>query len=133
MNTSSGTITSKARLLMCTLDQAQSGQCQGSCANQNTSKATCVNIQAVHVHVTMQCTSYDQFLVCFYIQVKGIKGASILAAHKHFNLSTGAVLDVMRCVFLGVIEKTLMNFWLDVRHRSASDESFITTCIYLAK
>jgi hypothetical protein len=52
-------------------------------------------------------------------QVKGIKGASILAAHRHFNLSTGAVIDVMHCVYLGVIEKTVMTLWLDVKHRSA--------------
>ena len=51
--------------------------------------------------------------------MKGVKGASVLVAHKHFNLCTGAVIDVMHCVFLGVISKTLMGFWLDVRHGAA--------------
>jgi hypothetical protein len=52
-------------------------------------------------------------------QEKGVKGASVLVAHKHFNLCAGAVIDVMHCVFLGVIAKTLMGFWLDSRHRTA--------------
>ena len=54
-----------------------------------------------------------------YTQVKGIKGASVLAAHKHFDLSKGAVIDVMHCVFLGVMEKNLLSFWFDIKHRSA--------------
>ena len=53
-----------------------------------------------------------------FTQVKGLKGASALAAHKHFNLSTGAVIDVMHCVFLGVMDKTLMTLWLDSKHRT---------------
>ena len=36
-------------------------------------------------------------------QEKGVKGASVLVAHKHFNLCAGAVIDVMHCVFLGII------------------------------
>ena len=51
--------------------------------------------------------------------MKGIKGASILAAHKYFDLSTRAVIDVMHWVFLGVNAKNLMGFWLGVGHRSA--------------
>lgn len=44
---------------------------------------------------------------------------SILAAHKHFDLCKGTVIDVMHCVFLGVIAKTLMSCWLDMKHRSS--------------
>ena len=53
------------------------------------------------------------------MQVKGVKGVSVLSSHKPFNLSAGAVIDVMHCVFLGVIAKTLMKLWFDVSHRTA--------------
>lgn len=42
----------------------------------------------------------------------------MLLSHKHFDLSSGPVVDVMHCVFLGVVGKTLMNYWLDPAHRS---------------
>ena len=42
-------------------------------------------------------------------QVKGVKGTSALATHKHFNLGMGAVIDVMQCVYLGVMDKTIDN------------------------
>ena len=54
-----------------------------------------------------------------HVQVKGIKGASVLASHKHFDLSKGAVIYVMHCVFLGVIERNLLSFLFDIKHRSA--------------
>lgn len=44
-------------------------------------------------------------------QVMGIKGASVLCTQQSFDLSTGVVVDVMHCVFLGLVEKTLMGFW----------------------
>ena len=67
------------------------------------------------------------------MQVKGVKGASALAAHRHFNLSTGPVIDVMHCVFLGVIDKTLMTLWLDVKYRTApfSIRKKVYTCNHL--
>ena len=40
-------------------------------------------------------------LVCSVVDrlvYKGVKGASILMAHKHFNLSKGAVIDIMHCL-----------------------------------
>ncbi len=49
----------------------------------------------------------------------GIKGASILCSHGHFDLSTGMVIDVMHCVFLGVMAKTLMGFWFGTGNRTA--------------
>ena len=47
-----------------------------------------------------------------------MKGASVLVAHKHFNLSVGAVIDVTQSVFLGVMAKTPMSFWFDTAHGS---------------
>lgn len=41
----------------------------------------------------------------------GIKGASALCTQKSFNLSAGTVIDVMHCVYLGVMAKTLMGLW----------------------
>ena len=38
----------------------------------------------------------------------GIKGASVLCAHKPFDLVKGTVIDSMHCVFLGVMSKTLI-------------------------
>lgn len=62
------------------------------------------------------------------MQVKGIKGASGLTAHKHFNLSTGVVIDVMHCVFLGLLDKTLMNFGFGVSHSSSPFSIRKTVC-----
>ena len=53
----------------------------------------------------------------YLTQVNGIKGASILSAHKPFKLPTGAVIDVMHCILLGVMTN-LMNMWFGVGHRS---------------
>ena len=52
-------------------------------------------------------------------QVKGIKGASVLCTQRSFDLSTGVVIDVMHCVFLGLVEKTLMGFWFGASHRGS--------------
>ena len=49
-----------------------------------------------------------------------MKGASALLAHKPFDLSVGPVIDVMHCVFLGVIAKTLMGFWFTIQMHTAS-------------
>jgi hypothetical protein len=49
----------------------------------------------------------------------GIKGASVLCTQPSFNLCTGVVVDVMHCVFLGVIEKTLMGFWFGSGRRGS--------------
>ena len=50
-------------------------------------------------------------------QVMGIKGASVLCTQPSFDLSTGVVIDVMHCVFLGLVEKTLMGFWFGASRR----------------
>ena len=55
----------------------------------------------------------------FSVQEKGVKGASVLCSHKHFDLSTGMVIDVMHCVFLGIMARLLMKFWFDVSHHSS--------------
>ena len=47
----------------------------------------------------------------------GIKGASVLCTQPSFDLSTGVAVDAMHCVFSGVVEKTLMNFWFGTGHR----------------
>ena len=66
-------------------------------------------------------------------QDTGVKGASALCVHRHFDLCKGVVVDVMHCVFLGVISKTLLKFWLDVRYRAApfSMRSKVSTQIYI--
>ena len=51
------------------------------------------------------------------MQVKGVKGACILSTHVHFDLSRGAVIDVMHCVFLGIVAKSFMKYWFDPIHR----------------
>ena len=56
-------------------------------------------------------------IIIIYTQVKGIKGASVLCTQQSFDLSTGVVVDVMHCVFLGLLEKTLMGFWFGASHR----------------
>ena len=46
----------------------------------------------------------------------GIKGASILSSHMPFDMCAGVVIDMMHCVFLGVIGKSLMKFWFGSSH-----------------
>ena len=48
-----------------------------------------------------------------------MKAASALSAHPHFDLCRGVVVDIMHCVYLGVLAKTLMGLWLNVEHHSA--------------
>ena len=43
-------------------------------------------------------------------QVMGIKGASVLCTQPSFNLCTEVVIDVVHCVFLELMEKTMMGF-----------------------
>ena len=50
------------------------------------------------------------------MQVNGIKGASILSAHKSFKLPVGVVIDAMHCIFLGIVTN-LMALWFGVGHR----------------
>ena len=47
------------------------------------------------------------------LQVKGVKGASILALHSPFNLCRGVVIDSLHCLFLGVV----LQLWFDKAHR----------------
>ena len=49
----------------------------------------------------------------------GIKGASVLCTQPSFNLCTGVVIDAMHCIFLGLMEKTLMGFWFGTSHRGS--------------
>ena len=49
----------------------------------------------------------------------GIKGASVLCTQPSFDLCTGVVIDVMHCVFLGVMEKSLMGFWFGASDRGS--------------
>ena len=49
----------------------------------------------------------------------GIKGASVLCTQPSFNLCAGVVIDVMHCVSLGLMEKTLMGFWFSASHRGS--------------
>ena len=48
----------------------------------------------------------------------GIKGASILSSHLPFDMCAGVVIDMMHCVFLGVIGKSLMKFWFGSSHHA---------------
>lgn len=69
-----------------------------------------------HIHKSCTYNIYNLLIKsCVYtnlmLQVKGIKGASILCSHRPFDLCTGVVIDVMHCVFLGVIGKGLMKYW----------------------
>jgi len=50
------------------------------------------------------------------LQVKGVKGASILALHSPFNLCRGVVIDSLHCLFLGVVLQ-LLKLWFDKAHR----------------
>lgn len=68
-----------------------------------------------HTH-SHNCIISESVLTNLNMQVNGIKGASILSAHKSFKLPTGVVIDVMHCIFLGVVN-ALMAMWFGVGHR----------------
>lgn len=48
----------------------------------------------------------------------GIKGVSVLSLHPPFDICAGVVVDMMHCVFLGVIGKNLMKFWFGSAHHA---------------
>lgn len=52
----------------------------------------------------------------------GIKGKSVLANLENFKLNESALIDVMHCVFLGVI-RNLISIWLDTSN--SSEEFYI--------
>lgn len=56
------------------------------------------------------------------MQVLGIKGASILMAHKPFKVPVGVTVDVMHCVFLGVVVN-LLKLWFGVAYRGEALQS----------
>lgn len=66
-----------------------------------------------------------------HFQEKEIKGASALCAHHSFDLSTGCVIDVMQCVFLGILAKTLMKFWVDIRSSSCCSVQYKEKGVWL--
>lgn len=45
-------------------------------------------------------------------QSKGVKGISVLALHKPFDICRGVVIDSLHCVYLGVALK-LLKLWFD--------------------
>ena len=49
-------------------------------------------------------------------QVKGVKGPSILAVHRPFNLVKGVVVDDLHGIYLGVT-RLLLKLWFDKDHR----------------
>ena len=53
-----------------------------------------------------------------HLQVKGIKGASVLFLHKLFNVVKGVGIDSLHIVFLGVVSD-LLKYWFDKEHHSS--------------
>lgn len=60
-------------------------------------------------------------VTCFYMifvfvmQVKGVKGPTVLLLHAPFDICQGFVIDVLHCIFLG-ITKNLLSFWFGKAH-----------------
>ena len=54
-------------------------------------------------------------VVCF--KVCGIKGIPILSLLPYCNLAYGIVIDMLHCIFLGVV-KALRHLWFDKSHRN---------------
>ena len=61
---------------------------------------------------------YTEVCLNSFIQVVGIKGVSVLSLHPPFDICAGVVVDMMHCVFLGVIGKNLMKFWFGSAHHA---------------
>lgn len=53
-----------------------------------------------------------------------MEGVSILCMQKSFDLSKGAVINVMHSVFLGIVSKQLIKYWFDVGYCSSPYYSF---------
>ena len=57
-------------------------------------------------------------LVPYPLQEKGVKGATVLALHKPYDMSTGIAIDDLHAIFLGVT-LALLRYWFDPKHRSS--------------
>lgn len=53
------------------------------------------------------------------IQVKGIKGASVLFMHSPFDIAKGLAVDSLHVIFLG-ITKDLLKYWFDKSKKGLS-------------
>lgn len=53
------------------------------------------------------------------MQVKGIKGASILIVHSPFDMVKGVAIDSLHVFFLGVVQD-LLKYWFDKHYRTSS-------------
>ena len=57
--------------------------------------------------------------MCIYvihIQICGVKGPTVLALHRHFDLVGGVVIDDLHGVYLGVM-LSLLHLWFDKTNR----------------
>lgn len=63
----------------------------------------------------VQYNSVYAFL--FLSQSKGVKGLSVLALHKPFDICRGVVIDSLHCVYLGVTLK-MLKLWFDKETRT---------------
>ena len=54
-----------------------------------------------------------------FVQVKGIKGASVFFLHSPFDVVKGVAIDSLHIIFLGVVSD-LLKFWFDKVNRSSS-------------
>ena len=51
------------------------------------------------------------------IQVRGIKGPSVLSLHSPFQLPWGVIVDDLHCLYLGVASR-LIELWFDKKYKS---------------
>ncbi len=54
-----------------------------------------------------------------YMQVKGIKGATVLFLHRPFDVVKGIGIDSLHIIFLGVVSD-LLKYWFDKQHRTST-------------
>ena len=57
-----------------------------------------------------------EILYKVHLQVKGVKGASVLALHQQLDFCRGVVIDSLHCIFLGVVLQ-LLKLWFDKPYR----------------
>ena len=77
------------------------------------SKAAVLTGAKVSVHILCNANINETL----HYQVNGRKGIPILALHLPFHLVLGMVIDIMHCVFLGVV-KALLYYWFSPTERS---------------
>ena len=69
-------------------------------------------------------------LYILLMQVKGIKGVSVLLLHAPFDIVKGVAVDSLHVFFLGVVQH-LLKYWFDKNYRTSSSSIYSKVIVHI--